>query len=120
MLKGFFGSVSGPQDQTTPKASADTRNPFDFIKNSSASATSPAPPSAAASTSAAGGSRTPTLKPSPSYSGSLGASPGQGFFAANGASTEPSTPGASTPVTPGGVRSQPTTALWSRLNSNWY
>ncbi|BGP16551.1 hypothetical protein JCM10213_000537 [Rhodosporidiobolus nylandii] len=112
MLK-FFGRA---EDQETPKAS-DRANPFDFLsavtpsrKNSSASTSTAAPPPAqqhqqhAQGQQAHGGSNTPTLRPSPSYSGGLGASPASGFFAAS----EPPTPGA---VTPGGARSQPTTAL---------
>ncbi|GAA6000117.1 hypothetical protein JCM10207_006060, partial [Rhodosporidiobolus poonsookiae] len=117
MLKGFFGGVTSAQDQTTPKAS-DRANPFDFLsavtpsrKGSLASSTGPPPqqpqPQQTQPPQQGGsGTRTPTLRPSPSYSGQLGASPGQGFFDASS-----STSGTSTPVTPGGPRGQPTTAI---------
>ncbi|GAA5828690.1 hypothetical protein JCM11251_005838 [Rhodosporidiobolus azoricus] len=120
MLRGFF-SHSQPQDQTTPKAS-DQRNPFDFLaavtpsrKNSHTSSSTPSsssslqPPAPSSSSIPSTGTSTPTLRPSASYSGSFSAAQGGGFFGQQqqgAGSTEPSTPGA---VTPGGVRSQPTT-----------
>ncbi|GAA5913655.1 hypothetical protein JCM5296_007275 [Sporobolomyces johnsonii] len=120
MLKGFFGGVSQAQDQTTPKAS-DQRNPFDFLSavtpsrkpSSAGTATSPASShlhSQSHSHSVPPGTRTPTLRPSHSYTGSSGASPGahNGFGSAG--SDGLITPGASTPVTPGG-RAPPTTAI---------
>ncbi|CDR40483.1 RHTO0S05e04038g1_1 [Rhodotorula toruloides] len=104
MLK-FFGGVSQPQDQTTPKAS-DQRNPFDFLSPASRR------PSSQQTPAAAQGSRTPVGQR---------ASSSQGHNSPTGSSSQPHsaqsltpqppTPGASTPVTPGGTRSQPTTAI---------
>ncbi|GAA6028308.1 hypothetical protein JCM8097_006968 [Rhodosporidiobolus ruineniae] len=121
MLGKFFSSA--PQDQTTPKAS-DRANPFDLLaaitpgsrKNSTAhppAQQQQQPPQQQQQ----GGSRTPTLRPSPSYSGSLSASSAGGFFGSSSSSADPSPPGSSTPVTPGGARAQPTTGTLTVLST---
>lgn len=103
MLKGFFGGVSSPQDQTTPKAS-EQRNPFDLLSSIT--------PSRRQSQSTTGGTatsqplKTPTLQPRLSYTGSGSSTPGGGNNSDGGLTT----PGASVPGTPGG-RALPTTAL---------
>ncbi|GAA5992616.1 hypothetical protein JCM5350_003674 [Sporobolomyces pararoseus] len=101
MLKGFFGGVSSPQDQTTPKAS-EQRNPFDLLSSIT--------PSRRQSQSTTGGTatsqplKTPTLQPRLSYTGSGSSTPGGGNNSDGGLTT----PGASVPGTPGG-RALPTT-----------
>ncbi|GAA5940929.1 uncharacterized protein JCM15063_000923 [Sporobolomyces koalae] len=108
MLKGFFGGVSQPQDQTTPKAS-EQRNPFDLLSSitpsrraSQATGTQPPP------TPGQSGLKTPTLQPRVSYS-----SPNTPGGGSDGGLT---TPGASVPGTPGG-RALPTTGTLTPLSA---
>ncbi|GAA6060491.1 hypothetical protein JCM10212_007122 [Sporobolomyces blumeae] len=100
MLKGFFGGVSQPQDQTTPKAS-DQRNPFDSLAAPSLT------PAQSRRGSTQAGIKTPTLRPSLSYTGQS-QSPSGFSTPGAGSSDGLTTPGATVPGTPGG-RALPTT-----------
>ncbi|GAA6058422.1 hypothetical protein JCM3770_000463 [Rhodotorula araucariae] len=110
MLK-FFGGVTTAPDQTTPKAS-DQRNPFDFFTPArKGSTTAPNSGGASAQGSVPGSSAgTPSGGVTPALRASLST---QSIpTAARGGVDPPATPGgtgASTPQTPGGARSQPTT-----------
>lgn len=99
MLKGFFGGVSQPQDQTTPKAS-DQKNPFDLLSSITPSRrTSQAglQPSTTPSQQQqlASGLKTPTLQPRTSYSGSStpGGNSDGGLITPGATSSVPGTPG---------------------------
>ena len=101
MLKGFFGGVSQPQDQTTPKAS-DQKNPFDLLSSitpsrraSQAGLPQQQPPTTTPSQQQQlqSGLKTPTLQPRTSYSGSSTPGSDGGLITPGASGSVPGTPG---------------------------
>ena len=101
MLKGFFGGVSQPQDQTTPKAS-DQKNPFDLLSSITPSrrASQAGLPQQQQPTTTPSqqqqlqsGLKTPTLQPRTSYSGSSTPGSDGGLITPGASGSVPGTPG---------------------------
>ena len=98
MLKGFFGGVSQPQDQTTPKAS-DQKNPFDLLSSITPSrrasqAGLPQPTTTPSQQQQLqSGLKTPTLQPRTSYSGSSTPGSDGGLITPGASGSVPGTPG---------------------------